>query len=110
MNVSMNTGIEGVAVNDFAQGTHVTREMVYARTRELAAINGRSDGNISQDDYEQAKRELTGERDLDRQEAMLAMSQQARRYEATHGRERPSPVGGLGTSGVSRGQKRFRET
>ena len=49
----------------------VTREMVHARTLELAAIAGRKPHQIKQVDYERAKRELTGESDFDRQQAML---------------------------------------
>jgi hypothetical protein len=49
----------------------VSRGMVYVRTRELALEDGRSPGWVSQADYEQAKWELTGERDIDRQEAIL---------------------------------------
>lgn len=48
-----------------------TREMVRCRTLELAAIAGRAPHQIKQVDYEQAKRELTGETDLDRQQAVL---------------------------------------
>ena len=44
----------------------VTSEMVEARARELAAINGRS--QPSEADYQQAKRELTGEAETDPQE------------------------------------------
>jgi len=44
----------------------VTPAMVEARARELAAINGRS--KPSEADYEQAKRELTGEPETDPQE------------------------------------------
>src|SRR5664279_1764240 len=49
----------------------VTRQMVHARTRELALIAGRVPPRVSQGDHEGAKRELTGEADMDRQEAML---------------------------------------
>ena len=49
----------------------VSREDVHARARELALIDGRLPPDVSQADYEQAKRELTGESDLDRQEAVL---------------------------------------
>jgi len=48
-----------------------TREDVHVRARELALIDGRTPPNVSQADYEQAKRELTGESELDRQEAVL---------------------------------------
>jgi hypothetical protein len=46
-------------------------EMVRARTLELASIAGRDAHQIKQADYEQAKRELTGESDFDRQQALL---------------------------------------
>jgi hypothetical protein len=49
----------------------VTPEMVRYRTVELARNAGRSSTEISQLDYEQAKRELTGETDFDLQHAML---------------------------------------
>lgn len=45
--------------------------MVRSRTVELAIIAGRSSLEISQRDYEQAKRELTGESDYERQQAVL---------------------------------------
>lgn len=48
-----------------------TREMVRSRTVELAIRAGRRSIEIRQSDYEQAKRELTGETDFDRQQAML---------------------------------------
>lgn len=50
----------------------VTREMVQARTRELALMAGRPPPHVLQADYEQAKRELTGVADPERQEAILA--------------------------------------
>jgi hypothetical protein len=45
--------------------------MVQARTRELAVLAGRTPLAITQSDYEQARREMTGETDMDRQEAVL---------------------------------------
>jgi len=48
-----------------------TREMVRSRTCQLAIIAGRGAHQIRQSDYEQAKRELTGESDFDRQQAIL---------------------------------------
>lgn len=50
---------------------HVTPDMVRSRTAELALHAGRSSMEINQRDYEQAKRELTGETDFDRQHAVL---------------------------------------
>jgi hypothetical protein len=49
----------------------VTPDMVRERTVELAGNAGRSPIEIRQRDYEQAKRELTGETDLDRQHAVI---------------------------------------
>jgi len=46
----------------------VTPAMVEARARELAAINGRRSSKPSEADYQQAKRELTGEGETDPQE------------------------------------------
>lgn len=50
---------------------YVTPHMVRSRTVELAISAGRSPIEIRQHDYEQAKRELTGETDFDRQHAVL---------------------------------------
>lgn len=49
----------------------VTPQMVQSRTVELAINSGRSGVEIRQSDYEQAKRELTGETDFNRQLAVL---------------------------------------
>lgn len=49
----------------------ITRQMVYDRTLELALIGGRNSHQIKQVDYEQAKRELTGESDFERQQQIL---------------------------------------
>jgi hypothetical protein len=48
-----------------------TRAQVDARARELALRAGRAPPHVAQADYQQAKRELTGETDLDRQNAVL---------------------------------------
>lgn len=52
----------------------VTRELLYARTMEVALMAGRSSHQIKQVDYERAKRELTGESDFDRQQALLELT------------------------------------
>jgi hypothetical protein len=61
----LNTGI--IMENAAGIGT-VTSDMVEARARELAAINGRRSSEPSEADYQQAKRELTGEAEMDPQE------------------------------------------
>jgi hypothetical protein len=48
-----------------------TREMVQARTRELAVRAGRDSLAVTQSDYEKARHELTGESEMTRQEAVL---------------------------------------
>lgn len=48
-----------------------TRQMAQNRARELALLAGRGPLEVRQRDYEQAKRELTGESDVDRQNALL---------------------------------------
>jgi hypothetical protein len=55
-------------------GRPVTRDMLYARTTELALMAGRGSQQIKQVDYERAKYELTGELDFDRQQAMLDLT------------------------------------
>lgn len=58
--------------SDRATGNRpVTRTEVNIRTHELAALAGRVPPYVTQKDYEQAKRDVTGETDRDRQNAML---------------------------------------
>lgn len=64
----LNKGV--LTENAIGIGT-VTREMVEARARELAAIAGRVPPEPSEADYADAKRELTGEPEMDVQEAAL---------------------------------------
>jgi hypothetical protein len=64
----LNKGI--IAENAVGIGT-VSPEMVEARARELAAIAGRVPPEPSEADYQQAKRELTGEPEMDVQEMAL---------------------------------------
>ena len=63
----------------------VTRRMVDARTRELALLAGRIPPNVSQADYEQAKRELLGGSDTDPQEAELEAIPEAKRWDPVPG-------------------------
>ena len=66
----LNKGI--IMENAIGIGT-VTSEMVEARARELAAINGHP-SKPSEADYQQAKRELTGEAETDPQEEEVNVS------------------------------------
>ena len=61
----LNKGI--IMENADGVGT-VTPAMIEARARELAVINGRDSSKPTRADYQQAKRELTGEEEIDPQE------------------------------------------
>jgi hypothetical protein len=69
--MATNSSGEDILPAQALESDSVTREDVQARARELALIDGRPPSEVSQSEYEQAKRELTGESDLDRQQAML---------------------------------------
>ena len=70
--------------NSAGLGT-VTREMVRARAVELAVINGRSAQDVSKSDWEQAKRELTGDSDADLNQAVLESAPESERWDPVHG-------------------------
>lgn len=63
----------------------VTREMVRERAAELAVINGRSAQEVSKADWEQAKRELTGDSDTDSNEITLESAPESERWDPVHG-------------------------
>ena len=63
----------------------VTQEMVRERATELAVIAGRSEDDVSVFDLEQAKRELTGETDIDPKEAILEAAPESERWDPTDG-------------------------
>ena len=59
---------KGIIMENAAGIGTVTPAMVEARARELAAINGRRSSEPSEADYQQAKRDLTGESETNSQE------------------------------------------
>jgi hypothetical protein len=63
----------------------VTRQMVRERAVELAVINGRSVQDVSESDWEQAKRELTGEPDIDSKTAILESAPESKRWDPVPG-------------------------
>jgi hypothetical protein len=73
-----------LTINSAGIGT-VTREMVHARARELALLAGYAPADVRQSDYEQAKRELTGESDIDRQDAVLDSFPEEKRWDPVPG-------------------------
>jgi len=67
----MNQELLGSAASSRYLLVRPTREMVRCRTLELASITGKEAHQIRQADYEQAKRELTGQTNFDRQQEIL---------------------------------------
>ena len=63
----------------------VTRKMVRERAVELAVINGRSPEEVSKSDWDQARRELTGEPDTDPQAALLEAAPESERWDPVPG-------------------------
>jgi hypothetical protein len=73
-----------IAENANGVGT-VTPAMVRQRALELAIINGRSASNISRNDWDQAKREMTGGSDTDPNDAILEAAPESERWDPVHG-------------------------
>ena len=63
----------------------VTRGMVRERAVELAQINGRSPQAVSNTDWEQAKRELTGQSEIDPRDESLESASESDRWDPIHG-------------------------
>lgn len=76
---------KGVLSGNFSGIGPVTREMVQSRARELALIAGRAPPHVAQVDYEHAKRELTGESDMDRQDTLLDSMPESKRWDPVPG-------------------------
>jgi len=77
---------KGVISKNFAGVGAVTRAMVNARAHELALITGHAP-HVSQAEYEQAKRELTGEADIDRQDELIESMPESKRWDPVPGSE-----------------------
>jgi hypothetical protein len=84
---AMNTNpLKQGALTENSEGIGtVTRKMVRERAVELAVINGRSAQGVSKSDWEQAKRELTGEPDLDPKETALDSAPESDRWNPVPG-------------------------
>jgi len=70
--------------NSAGLGT-VTRKMVRERAVELAVINGRTAQSVSKSDWDQAKRELTGEPDIDPKTTTLESAPESERWDPLSG-------------------------
>jgi hypothetical protein len=75
---------DAIIINSTGIGP-VTRKMVRERAAELAVINGRSAQDASKSDWEQAKRELTGEPDTDPNETVLESAPESERWDPLPG-------------------------
>ena len=76
---------QGVLTENSAGLGTVTRKMVHQRATELAVINGRSSGEVSESDWDQARRELTGGPDLDPKAAALDAAPESDRWDPVPG-------------------------
>ena len=94
---------QGVLTENSAGIGTVTRKMVRERAVELAVINGRSAQDVSKSDWEQARRELTGEPDTDPKEAVLESAPESERWDPVPDSEgRRVPVAPSPSSAVRR--------
>ncbi len=83
--VKTNPLKEGALTENSAGVGTVTRKMVRERAVELAVINGRSAHESSKSDWEQAKRELTGDSEMNPNEAILESAPESERWVPVYG-------------------------
>ena len=76
---------DGVLTENSAGIGTVTRKMVRERAIELAVINGRRPQEVSKSDWEQAKRELTGEPETDPKQKTLESAPESERWDPVPG-------------------------
>ena len=76
---------QGILTENSAGIGTVTRKMVRERAVELAVINGRAARDVSKSDWDQARRELTGEPDTDPKEAVLESAPESERWDPVPG-------------------------
>ena len=79
-------GMEEGRLTEHSRGIGtVTEEMVRQRARELAVINGRTQDNVLDSDFEQARRELTGEEGLNPQPTRAEQLPEEERWDPVPG-------------------------
>ena len=84
---------KGILTENAAEIGAVSREMIHVRACELALIAGRASGQVTQVDYEEAKRELAGGSIIDPQERALDDLPESERWDpvpGSSGREVPA--------------------
>jgi hypothetical protein len=82
----------------------VTEDMVRARAREIAVINGRSEDNVLDSDMDQARRELQGEERLTPEPTQAENLAEGERWNAV-----PESVGRKGTTVPAPDEQTFAE-
>jgi hypothetical protein len=76
---------EGALTEKSAGLGTVTRKLVRARAAELAVIDGQLSSAATNDHFAQAKRELTGEPDMDPKSALLESAPESERWDPVPG-------------------------
>lgn len=76
---------QGVLSENFLGIGHITPEMVQQRAVELAIINGRAPQDVSDSDWDDAKRELTGDPEVDPAAAALEAASEEERWDVIPG-------------------------
>jgi hypothetical protein len=71
---------QGISMANAAGVGTVTWKMVKEHSIELAVINGRSAQDVSNSDWEQAKRALAGDSEMDPNEALLESAPESERW------------------------------
>jgi hypothetical protein len=76
---------EGALTEKSAGLGTITRKMVRARAAELAVIDGQLSSAATKSHFAQAKRELTGEPDMDPNDAILESAPESERWDPVPG-------------------------
>lgn len=76
---------KGVMTMNFDEIGEVSQEMLRKRAFELALINGRSEVDVSQADWDQARRELTDESEIDPNQELLEAAPESERWDPVFG-------------------------
>jgi hypothetical protein len=95
--MNINPLKKGIMTVNFDEIGEVSNEMLQQRTLELALINGRPEGEVSQSDRDQARRELTDNPEIDPKREFLESAPESERWDPVHGstghENKPIPYG-----------------
>ncbi len=83
--MSMNPLKQGALTTNATGIGIVSRKMVRERAVELASCDGRAAQAVSKSDWDQAKREMTGEPDVDPKDKILESAPESERWDPVHG-------------------------